>query len=665
MDISPRWSMLTKALIALSILAGIAFILLRFQAAVAPLMMAVIVAYLLNPIVLTLIRRFRLPRSAAVFIIFAVLVLILFSLLGGAGLFLQQQLSGMLSSIEMFLANLPQSIREISRQSFTMGPLVFRPTDIDLTIYQDALLNSLREGFSRTTDLLTMAASQVAVFFAWVAFVIIIAYYLLNDFPTLASGILRVVPPEYHRDAERLMAELGPIWNAFLRGQATLGVVMAIIVGSTMSILGLRYSLAIGLFAGFMEFIPIIGPYSVLVLEILVAIFQPSNWMGLPPDAFAIGIVVAGIAILQIEGNFLSPRIMGGQLRLHPALVIIGAFIGASLAGIPGLLLSSPTVATMRLFGRYIYAKMQDLPPWPALAEPKPLAQLEMQVFCRPAIAADRAHVMELSALIWEGHDYIPQVWDAWLADEDGLLAVATRNERVVGVGKLTHLTPEEWWMEGMRVHPDFQGRKIGAQLFGYLVDQWNVMGTGILRLATSSERFQIHRLSQRFGFRLTTELALLAGPSSARGTHNFIPMAPSDADAACAFAGGNELAQGAAGLLNYGWEWSMFNTARVAEFIGRQRAWWWKERQGFLLLYDDENKGEPSAEVGFLAVSQQQLTAFLADASRLAHELGAKRLAWTAPIVPGVLEAAFKAGLGRESQTTLWIFERSHPEAE
>jgi predicted PurR-regulated permease PerM/GNAT superfamily N-acetyltransferase len=662
MDISPRWSPLTKAMMALCILAGIGFLLIRFQYGVAPLMMAVILAYLLDPVVTSLTRRLRIPRPAVVFVLYAVLILAILSLLGGAGIFLQQQLAGMLDALQAVLGNFPAWIRDFSHRPITFGPFAFRPMDIDLNVYQDALLNSAREGLARITGLVGEAASQVAVFFGWMAFILVVSFYLLSDFSTLGSGILKIFPPEYHRDAERLMADLGPIWNAFLRGQATLALVMAITVGATMSILGLRYSVAIGIFAGFMEFIPIIGPYTLVIVEILVAVFQPTNWMGLPQEAFISGIVVAALALQQVEANFFSPRIMAGQLRLHPALVIVGAFIGASLAGIPGLLLSSPTIATLRLFARYMYAKMQDLPPWPDLTEPKPPIAMESRTVYRVAAASDRASVMELSALIWEGHDYIPQVWDAWLADQEGCLAVGDLDGRAIAVGKLTELTVEEWWLEGLRVHPDYQGRKIGSKLFGFLVDRWSATGSGILRLATSSERVQIHRLCQRFGFRLAAELALLAGNAAVRGKHAFSPLLPQDSDAACQFSSRNELARDAAGFVNYGWQWSTFNAARASEFIARQRAWWWKDRRGLLLLYDDEHKGEPSLEVGLIAAPMHQLTEFLADAGRLAGELGAKRLAWTAPHIPGVTEAAFNAGLARESEATMWVFERSHP---
>ncbi len=101
----------------------------------------------------------------------------------------------------------------------------------------------------------------------------------------------------------------------------------------------------------------------------LVALFQPSNWLGLSPLAYAGVVLVAAILIQQVENNFLVPRIIGGSLNLHPVIILVGAVIAANLAGIIGLLLSAPALATLRLFGRYIYRKMFDLQPWP---EPPP-----------------------------------------------------------------------------------------------------------------------------------------------------------------------------------------------------------------------------------------------------------------------------------------------------
>src|SRR5919201_1570425 len=100
-----------------------------------------------------------------------------------------------------------------------------------------------------------------------------------------------------------------------------------------------------------------------LVAE-MVALFQPDNWMGIKPLYFALVVAAVQILLSQIENNFLVPRIIGGSLNLHPVVVLVGAIIAANLAGIIGLLLSAPIIATLRLFGRYIYRKMFDLNPW-------------------------------------------------------------------------------------------------------------------------------------------------------------------------------------------------------------------------------------------------------------------------------------------------------------
>jgi len=106
---------------------------------------------------------------------------------------------------------------------------------------------------------------------------------------------------------------------------------------------------------------------------VIIALFQTSNWLGISPLAFAIVVLVVSILLQQVENNFLVPRIIGGNLNLHPVAILVGAVIAANLAGIIGLLLSAPTVATLRLFGRYVYRKMFDLDPWP---DPPPAVRL-------------------------------------------------------------------------------------------------------------------------------------------------------------------------------------------------------------------------------------------------------------------------------------------------
>jgi GNAT superfamily N-acetyltransferase len=281
-------------------------------------------------------------------------------------------------------------------------------------------------------------------------------------------------------------------------------------------------------------------------------------------------------------------------------------------------------------------------------------------VHCRPAREADKPDVLALTARIWEGHDYVPEAWDQWLADEQGVLAVAELEGTVVGIGKLTRLGPQEWWLEGLRVHPDYQGKKISSRIFEYLVEEWKRTGEATLRLATSSERVQIHHLCRRLGFQRTGVMDVVSATPTAEGEYNFEPMTAADAEAAVALSRSETTAWGAPGLVNIGWQWSNLTASRVEAFACRGRAWWWHDRTAALLLYDYEDESRPDVEVTAILCPPEKLADLLRQARVLAARLGAQRLIWTAPDVPRVLEATKRAGFVLEWDARLWIFEHS-----
>jgi predicted PurR-regulated permease PerM/GNAT superfamily N-acetyltransferase len=659
MDISPRWSTTAKAIVMVAILAVLGYLLVRFQLVVTPLIMAVILAYLFNPLAARMTQRLRMSRTLAVLLIYGVLLLLFLGLLSGAGLLIQQQFSGVLSTALTFINSIPEWLASLSAQPVHIGPFTFNLSATDITALQNALIPTARDWIGRLTDWMTTAASSVAIFLAWSMFVFIISYYLLNDLYALEGTLLRVTPPDFRKDIERLLTELGPIWNAFLRGQMLLSLIMGTAVGLTMSALGVRYSIILGLIAALMEFIPIVGPYVTTGTAIIIALFQTENWLGLPPATYTIVVAAAALLLQQIEANVLGPRIMSRHLRLNPAALIIAAFIGASLAGIPGLLLAGPMLATLRLIGRYFYAKLFDLPPWPDLEEHQPVSVRENAIRCRPARAEDKTAVLALTARIWEGHDYVPRVWDEWLADTQGVLAVAELEGTVVGLGKLTNLGASEWWLEGIRVLPRYQGQKIGSRIFEYLMNEWRRKDGEVIRLATSSERMQIHRICNRLGFKRLAALPVMSAPSLPSGEAAFEPMTAADAEAAIALAGSGSIAWGIPGLMNTGWQWSRLSAARVEEFARCGRAWWWGNRSAALLLYDYDDDGKPDVEIAALIAPQDRLEDLLRQARVLAGRLGASQLGWTGPNTAAALDAAERAGFIPEWDAKFWIFER------
>jgi predicted PurR-regulated permease PerM/GNAT superfamily N-acetyltransferase len=659
MGTSPRWSSTTKLVVMLALLATGGFFLIRFQVLIAPVIMAVILAYLLNPVVTALTRYLRLSRTVAVILVYGILILLVLGLISGAGLLIQNQLSGVLNTALTFINTVPDWLATLSAEPIQLGPFTIDLSSADVSLLQDALLPTARDGISQITQWMTGAASGVAIFLGWTAFVFIVSFYLLHDIATLEHAVLRAVPETYRRDAERLGQELGPIWNAFLRGQLMLSLIMGTAFGVVMSLLGVRYALALALMAALLEFLPVIGPYVYSGTAILIALFQPSNWLGLDPVAFMIVVAAAAWLLQVVESNFLNPRVMGSQLKVHPAILITGALIGVSIMGLPGLLLFGPIIATAGHFGKYIHAKLFNLPPWPDLEEQRSLNLNPPCVLIRPAAETDRSDMLKLTSRMWEGHDYVPRVWSAWQADPEGFLAAAEIEGTMVGFGKLTRLGPREWWMEGLRVHPAYQGLKIGSQLVEHLLDQWKQRGGGVIRLATSSERIQVHHLCDRLGWRRVAVCRVMTAATQDRGACDYQPLPETDTEEALALWRTRNI-RGTPDLVNDGWRWSALSEEKLAGFIRCRRAWWWRERSGLLLAYDSEHDNQPSFEVAAIVAPPKKLAPMLRQMRVLADRQKAQRAAWVMSDTPRLADAARRAGFAAAWDARLWIFERS-----
>jgi predicted PurR-regulated permease PerM len=233
---------------------------------------------------------------------------------------------------------------------------------INLDPILQSLVASIRPLLTQTCTLLASVAGATASVIGLLVIAMVIGLYLLLDSGALGGGFIDLVPSAYSQDIQALMDETGRVWQAFLRGQLILGLAVGLMVTVVLSALGLRFSLALGLIAGLLEFVPMFGPTIAGAAAVIVALLQGAdNWWGLAPLGFAAVVVVAFIIIQQVENNILVPRIIGLTLNLHPLTVLLGVLAGGILAGLLGVLLAAPTLATLRLWVGYIYRKTAGL----------------------------------------------------------------------------------------------------------------------------------------------------------------------------------------------------------------------------------------------------------------------------------------------------------------
>jgi predicted PurR-regulated permease PerM len=260
----------------------------------------------------------------------------------------------------------------IWRLQTIIGPLVIagviapRQFDLDMSQIMQQVIAAVQPLMSQSAVFIGQVASYTASGIGWAIVIFVLSIYFAIDLPRFAGLISHAIyQPGYRRDVERILHEFGHIWNSYLRGQSTLAVLIAVIFSVTLWLLGVRYSLALGILAGVLEFIPYLGPAIIIGLTTLVAVFQSSNWLGLSPVWYGVIVLAAGLTIQQIDGNWLNPRVVGRALGLHPLLIIVGAIIGGTLAGILGVILAAPVLATLKLLSTYTWRKMFDLDPFP------------------------------------------------------------------------------------------------------------------------------------------------------------------------------------------------------------------------------------------------------------------------------------------------------------
>lgn len=359
---SPRWGGTTKLVVALTFVAIVAALLIRFQNIIVPLFMAFIFSYLLHPVASFLSRATHISWRVSVGIVFLFIVIALLSLLMLGGVGLVNQIQYLITFVQTNLDELPKIIGDVAAWASRFGVDI---SHIDLTSVSDQLLAVGQNLLGQMGSLLSTVAGSAASFLGWTLFVLLVSFFVLAESGGLREGILKVDIPGYSADLRRLGLELALIWNAFLRGQIIIFFITFIVYFIILSSLGVQYAIGLALAAGFARFVPYVGPAINWTALALVTFFQPFKLFGMEPIYYTLLVFLIALFIDQIFDNILSPRIMADALRVHPAAVLVAAIIAANLLGVLGVVIAAPMLATLQLFGQYTFRKMLDLDPWP------------------------------------------------------------------------------------------------------------------------------------------------------------------------------------------------------------------------------------------------------------------------------------------------------------
>jgi predicted PurR-regulated permease PerM len=351
-----RWTPTTKRTIVIAAVIALYLLISRIQVILSPLVITLILAYILSPVASFLVTHLRLKRTLAVVIIYLVLVTVIITTPA-------LLIPSLIEQIQNFADELPELVQEISK--LYEQPVVIGDFTLDLRDFSEQIGSYIQGMLSSLSNQAINILTNIASALFWTLFILVASFYLVKDSAIILRWFDEVTPPSYRHDVRQLRMRIALAWNAFLRGQLILCVVMGLVVGTTMALIGLHNAWLIGLLFGILEFIPNLGPTIASVPTVLIAFIDGSTILNISNGWFAVLVIGVNIVLQQLENNFLVPRIMGQSLNLHPLVVLIAALIGARLAGVLGILLAAPVVATLRVLAEYTYYRLLDMPPFP------------------------------------------------------------------------------------------------------------------------------------------------------------------------------------------------------------------------------------------------------------------------------------------------------------
>jgi predicted PurR-regulated permease PerM len=330
---------LLSLVILLGVIATI-FILRALTGVILLVVLAIFFAYFISPLVEFVSRPFNIrghkrimPRSLAIGVVYA-------GLFGALGLTIYLLLPRINNQVAEFAQQAPSYLTSARARADKLNE-IYQAYNLPKAV-REAVTKNVTSGIEvagrYATEGLGTFLLELLGFLPWLVLIPILGFFLLKDADSFRRSALQMLPSgrwrwrgdEFFQDVNRTLA-------AYIRAQLIACLLIGVICTLGFYLLGLRYALLIGVIAGLLEFIPLVGPLVVAIIAALIASFYDFKQV--------VGVLIF-LGVLRIIHDYVTyPRIIGQGIHLHPLAVILAILSGAELAGITGIFLAIPVVA--------------------------------------------------------------------------------------------------------------------------------------------------------------------------------------------------------------------------------------------------------------------------------------------------------------------------------
>lgn len=309
-----------------------------------PFLIAMIISYVLNPVV-TLLSRRKVPRTVSVLLIYALFII-------SSTVILMNLIPLFMKQLQELNEHLPALAMKAQSFVDNMNHLKFVP---------DSIRSAVNQSLAKLENGITLAVSQYidgigsTLNMLFVAFIVpFVAFYILKDFQLIERTALAVVSKEHRKQIVKLLVDIDTALGNYIRGQFLVCVIIGMLAYIGYWLIHMPYALLLACVVAVFNIIPYLGPFFGAAPALIVA-----STISLK---MAVLVLLVNFTCQILEGNVISPQVVGRSLKLHPLLIIFALLVGGELAGVLGLILAVPFVAVMKvilqhLFMYYIHRK--------------------------------------------------------------------------------------------------------------------------------------------------------------------------------------------------------------------------------------------------------------------------------------------------------------------
>ncbi|MFC0270983.1 AI-2E family transporter [Metabacillus herbersteinensis] len=302
-----------------------------------PLLIAGILFFIFNPLVV-LLEKGKVPRTVAILIPYLVFIGII-TLMGALiGPIISQQLTDLIENFpeyadefSLFIMNLSETtwFRWMMDQDYVS----INEIQTNLTNYAASLPENITSSITAVLGVVT----NITLVIITVPFIL---FYMLKDGHKLPPTAVKVLPTNYRHEGLKIFQDLYETLAAYIQGQLIVSIAVGLGCFIGYTIIGLEYALILGIVVAVANIIPYVGPFIGAAPAVVIALLES------PTQALLAAVVV--LIVQQIDGNFLSPLIIGKRLNTHPLTIILLLVGAGSFGGIIGMILAVPTYAVLK-----------------------------------------------------------------------------------------------------------------------------------------------------------------------------------------------------------------------------------------------------------------------------------------------------------------------------